>query len=138
MFQVFLLTVVANLLAGAALSFLFLKEKINGLEHFSFIFENELFKVWLGVATVLTGILSLFKFYQVDMIIIGDLFPSLTALSAGSLLIIRYAIGKNSFEDESAFINKVFVFGEKYGTVIGLLAMIAAILHLILPSAIIL
>jgi len=138
MFQVFFLTVLTNFFAGVALTFPFLKEKVHSLDHFSFIFESETFKVWLGVATFVTGLLSLFKFYQFDIIIIGDLLPSSTALTAGAILIIRYVMGKNTFDDESTFIHKVYNFGEKYGTIVGLLAIVAAVLHLILPSAVIL
>lgn len=138
MFQVYLLTVLANLLAGVTLTFAFIKEKVPSLEPFSFIFENDLFKVWLGVITFITGLLSLFKFYQFDILIIGDLLPSATALTAGVVLIIRYVMGKNTFDDEGSLIHKVYNFGEKYGTIVGLLAIIAGILHMILPSAVIL
>lgn len=138
MFQVFFLTVLANLLAGMALTFSFIREKVPGLEHFAFIFENEVFKIWLGVITFVTGLLSLFKFSQFDILIIGDLLPTATALTAGTILVIRYIMGKNTFDDESSIIHKIWSFGEKYGTIVGLLALVAGFLHLILPTAVIL
>ena len=141
--QIYFLTVLANILAGLVIANSFLKEKIKGFDKFSDMLENRTFKLWLGIAVAVIGILSFFKFGEKDIVIIGDLLPSLSSLFCGFVLISQYIAVKSEGDDSvseevSGFFKSVSALSEKYNAIIGITAIIIGILHMILPSAVIL
>lgn len=131
--QIYLLTVLANFLAGATLARTLLAEKIQAFKPLEEGLAKPAFQLVLGIVTALTGIFALFKFNPGDIVILGDLLPALAALLSGALLIAPYFSEKD--QDSSGAMIALTTFAEKHGSIIGITTMSIALLHAIIPNA---
>jgi len=90
MVQIYLLLVLLNVLAGLLLARHGLKRSLGSWDSFFVPFEHRLVRGLVGLATFLTGFLGLLFVLPGDQIFLGDLFPSVTALLGGTILVLEY------------------------------------------------
>ncbi len=136
MFQLYLLTVLTNVLAGLALATGFLTERFERFSEYTDFMGNAVYRIVLAVLSLLIGIINLFPTYSGDMAVLGELFPSLAGIVTGILLITEY-ISSRKREDESKtaeLAEKVEKFSGPYLTIVGIASVIIGILHAILPK----
>ncbi len=136
MFQLYLLTVLTNVLAGLALSNGFLSKKFTRFSEYMDFMMNKPYRVIVGVLSLIVAIINLFRTYPGDIPVISELLPSLTGIVAGILLIVEF---KDSSLIEEAgksveVMEKVQKFSKPYLTIVGLLALLAGILHAVIPT----
>ena len=86
----------------------------------------------LGILTFIFGILKLLSVTQGDIPVVGDLLPALFGLLVGFTLFLNYYKMKSTVESET--VEKIDNIVIKNRSIIGLLAIIVAILHFIMPS----
>ncbi|MDA3852551.1 MAG: hypothetical protein PF447_14975 [Spirochaetaceae bacterium] len=129
--QIYLLTVLSSLLGGLCLSRQLLSEKFEGFKPFAELLGNSMFHLILGIVAVLSGIFSLFTFSPNDLVIIGDLLPSVACLTVGAFLISEFA----SQDDATGFIATLAKFSREKGALVGIAAMGIGLLHAIIPLA---
>ncbi|GHU24843.1 hypothetical protein FACS1894172_20660 [Spirochaetia bacterium] len=118
MIQIYLLSVVLN---GAA-AFLIITDTA---------YMNDSLALILGILAVMTGILKLLL--PMDIPVIGDLIPALAGLIAGLLLFFEYRQAQSDLSPggfESFFMNNKKWFG--------IIVAGAAVLHFLLPQALLL
>jgi hypothetical protein len=131
MFQFYFLSVSCNLLAGLALAFEAVSRRLPRLSGLSDLLTSRGSKIFLGIAVLLTGFVTLFV-PAGEGIIIGDLIPSLAGIALGIALLFEV------FRQEAVFPSERTERMERplgaYRTTIGLLGMAAAILHFFLPD----
>lgn len=132
MYQIYLLSVISNLLAGIALSFQGMDEKL----HLSSVFNRELmentgFRLGLGVVTFVVGFLKFLAVSPEDVPVVGDLLPAVAGLVMGLILLLQYYRSRSSVS--SPAVDRVeAIFGSNSG-VFGTAGILIAVLHFLLP-----
>ena len=138
MLQFYFLSVFLNALAGYLLFFgeEALPEFKNG-----FSLNNETFKFVVGILVALLGLLKLLSPIEGDVPVVGDLIPAIIGLLCGFILIFEYYRSRSTIEDSSGDSGqtekiKVILLGNR--KIIGLAALIVAVLHFIFPKLLLL
>jgi len=90
MVQIYFFLVLLNVLSGLVLARAGLKRSLGPWDAWFTPFEHRMVKGLVGVATFLTGFLGLIFVLPGDQIFLGDLFPSITALLGGTILVLEY------------------------------------------------
>ena len=137
MFQIYLLTVLTTLLAGLALAAGFLAERFPRISDFTEFTANAVYRLIVGVLSLLIGVINAFSTYPGDIAVLGELFPSLAGLTAGILLIVQFITSKSdegSASRAADLADRVERFSGPYTAAVGLAVMIVGILHAILPE----
>ncbi len=130
--QIYLLSVVVNLLAGVTLSHGFLESRLR----LSSVFNSELFerpKFWFGLGSVsfIVGFLKLIS-AQGDMPVIGDLLPAVSGLVMGLTLLVQFYRHRNEVVPNAVeTLEKVFVDNK---TAVGLAGLLIAVVHFLVPQ----
>jgi len=130
-FQLYLFTVLTNILAGHALASGFLNARFkNASKHTGFA-KNGLYRMILGAVSVLIGIINLFPNYPGDIAILGDLLPSIGGIAGGILLWAEYirdrrSVAKTKTTEIAEKVDKV---SAPHLNVIGLSLVLIGILH---------
>jgi hypothetical protein len=135
-FQLYLLTVLTNVLAGLALATGFLSERFERFSEYTDFMGNSVYRIVLAVISLLIGIINLFPTYTGDIAVLGELFPSVAGIVTGILLITEY-ISTRKGEDESKtaeLAEKVEKISGPYLTIVGIASVVIGILHAILPK----
>lgn len=136
MFQLYLLTVLTNVLAGLALATGFLTERFERFSEYTDFMSNSVYRIVLALLSLLIGFINLFPTYSGDIAVLGDLFPSLAGIATGILLLTEYMSSRKS-EDESKTVElaeKVEKLSGPYLTIVGVTSVVIGILHAILPK----
>lgn len=128
MYQIYLLSVVTNLLAGAVASFEGLDEKL----HISAVLNRELldragFRLGLGIVTVVVGFLKFLTVSEGDVPVVGDLLPALAGISLGMILLLQYYKGRSDVT--SPTVDKVDNVLGKNANVFGMAGVAVAVIH---------
>jgi len=134
-FQLYLLTVLSTVLTGVVLATDFLAKKYESFANDMNFTRNAGFRLILGIVAFLVGFVNLFKTYEIDIAVIGDLLPSLAGMLGGILLLSDYVSShkSKSSSESGGLAEKVERFSAPYLTIVGVSSMIIGILHAILP-----
>lgn len=136
MFQIYLLAVIVNILAGMALSGSFLNRRISWFSEYMDFMNNASYRVILGIVNFLVAIINLFRIYPGDIPVIGDFLPSLAGFITGIILVVEFIVGsrtKDAATENTGFFERVNLFFKPYTTVIGISSIVIGILHALLP-----
>jgi len=135
MIQFYFLSILLNALAGYIL---FTGDDGNVLEFKNdFSMKDETFKLVVGILTAVTGLLKLLSPVEGDVPVVGDLVPAIAGLLAGFLLIFGYYQNRSTMEpsEHAEKIDRILMKNRK---IIGVLALIAAVLHFLFPKVLLL
>ena len=131
--QLYFLSIVLNGFAG----FLFLFGDLGGNDPDGsgkkFAFVGSGFRLIIGILALLTGILKLL--YPMEVLIFGDLLPALAGIIAGFMLIYGFYRERSSNVDSEEKINRLGESVLHYKKAIGIVLLVAALLHFLLPRA---
>jgi len=137
MLQFYFLSIVMNALAGYIL--------ITGDEDSrsplvfkgGFSIKDETFRLVVGIISALTGLMKILSVVDGDVPVIGDFFPALAGFLSGFILIFEYYRTRTSLEssDSTEKVNRLLVANKK---VIGMAAIVAAVLHFLFPTVLLL
>lgn len=133
MLQLYLLSIVANILAGLTLSSDYLGEKISILSSFKMLRENRVAEITIGAAAVIIGV---FKFIITSpgegVPVVGDLLPALAGVALG--LIMLGEAFHQKVESRSESIRKVSRTVLSYRVPVGIGGVVIAVLHFFIPG----
>jgi len=135
MLQFYFLSIALNALAGYML---FTGDNDDILEFKSgFSLKDETFRLIVGILSAITGLLKILSAIDGDVPVVGDLFPALTGLLCGFILIFDYYRGNSSLvvSENSKKVNQLILKNRK---IIGIIAIIAAVLHFLFPKVLLL
>ncbi len=94
--------------------------------------SDSLFYLVVGVLSVFVAIIKLLSPVK-GIAIFGDLFPAVTGILGGGVVLFNYFSENSSTEIKlPSFFNKLFVEFQKY---IGIACVVVAIIHFIIPGA---
>ena len=131
MVQIYFLLVFLNVTTGLVLARSGLKHSLGIWDSWFLPFENRLIRGLLGVATFLTGFLGLIFVLPGDQIFLGDLFPSVTAMLGGTLLVLEYYRKEDTAEKA-----KIEDFLVSNKLIIGVVCLTFGILHFFSPTVV--
>ncbi len=131
MIQIYLVSVVVNLLAGITLAYGFLDTRLP----LSSALNGELFeqpRFWFGLGSVsfIVGFLKLLSGVA-EMPVIGDLLPAIAGLMMGMTLLVQfYRSRADVVPDAVVTLEKVFVANK---TAVGIVGIVVALVHFLFP-----
>ena len=98
--------------------------------------NNPAVRIILGVLAFFVGVMKILSVYSGDIPVVGDLLPAIAGLFGGTSLLIEYFIYSSSYEPNIPDgVQSVFIDSRKY---IGVLCIVAGILHFIFPKVLLL
>jgi hypothetical protein len=130
MIQFYFLSIVLNALAGYLL---FSGDESDALEFKGgFSLKDETFKLVVGILSALTGLLKILSSVEGDVRVVGDLVPAITGLLGGFVLVFEYYRNRSSPEisDGAEKMDRFFSANKK---IIGIVSLVAAVLHFLFP-----
>ena len=135
MLQFYFLSNVLNALAG----YILITGNESGSLEFKggFSLKDETLKLVVGILSALTGLLKILSPVEGNVPVIGDLIPALTGFLAGFILIFEYYRNRTSLDisEQTEKVDRLLVANKK---IIGVAALIAAALHFLFPSVLLL
>jgi hypothetical protein len=132
MIQFYFLSILLNGLSGYTLIQNVDDDPVEPDTGFRFSIRNETFRLILGVATIITGLLKILSSTRGDVPVVGDLVPALAGFLAGFILVFEYYRSRSTLEPEHTDkIEQVLIHNKKW---VGYFALAAAALHFFLPS----
>jgi hypothetical protein len=131
MYQIYLLSVLTNVLAGVALSVGGMDEKL----HLSSVFNRELmqndgFRLGLGIVTFIVGFFKLLSVSEGDVPVVGDILPAISGLVLGMILLLQYYRSRSSVS--SPFVETVDNIFGKNSAAFGTVGILIGVLHFLL------
>ncbi len=133
MYQFYFLVIVLNLLAGTALAFDSLDQRVRVSTFFNpELFQRAKFRFGLGVATFVAAFFKLWSVTHGDWYILGDFFPAIAGLVAGFTLMLEYYRDRRGEETRALQrLDRLFLAPR---SVYGGISILSAILHFLLHS----
>jgi hypothetical protein len=130
MLPFYFLTILFNAISGYVLAFR--KEGIQGENAFSFSFDNEVFRLALGAASIFTGLFKILSPVAGNIPVIGDLVPALANLAGGCILIFEYYRNRTTLRSEA--VEQLGDVVDKNRKIVGFVSIGAAVLHFVFYS----
>jgi hypothetical protein len=130
--QLYFLSVVLNAAAGCILFTDDKRPSPDPDEGFKFEVGNLSFRLCLGIALGVMGILSILA--SSDVPVVGDLLPALVCLACGFALVLDFYKAKTSLPTDSA--QRLTGAFDTYRKPLGVAALAVALLHFLLPRII--
>jgi hypothetical protein len=134
MAQFYLLSVLANCIAGFALASDFLGEKIPFLAPWKDIRSQKTTEIAIGAAAAIVGFVKLFVPSPGESVFFaGDLLPALTGILLGGILLFEALRAK--VEGKAEQLEKLSAAVLTYRVPLGIVGVSVAFLHFLLPGA---
>jgi hypothetical protein len=133
MIQFYLLSILFNVVAGMALLGEDHGEENTVETGIRFSFQNETFRLLLGLFTMSIGLLKLLSPVQGDVPVVGDLVPAVAGLGSGFILLVDYYRNRTALVEERVLkITETVARNRRWA---GFAAIVAAVLHFLFPHA---
>ncbi|MCL2832343.1 MAG: hypothetical protein FWD78_04160 [Treponema sp.] len=132
MIQIYFLSIALNLLTGYIL--VFGNEDYNPEETVpGFSLRNEKFRLILGIATMAVGLLKILSVTDGDVRVVGDLLPAAAGLVSGFILLYEYFKNHTTIKWDNEGKTSVQLILMQNRKIIGIAAIVIAILHFLFP-----
>lgn len=131
MVQIYFLLVLLNVSTGLVLARTGLKRSLGDWDSWFLPFEGRLVRGILGALTFLTGFLGLIFVLPGDQIFLGDLFPSVSGLLGGTILVLEYYR-----QDEHPEAAKIEDFLVSNKIIVGVVCLTFGLLHFFSPTVV--
>ena len=135
MVQFYFLAICFNLLGGFVLAAPHFSEKFPVLSAIrEFVYSKKGIRIGLIISLFLVGILKVISVSIGDVIIVGDLLPSLTLLISGLTLLTEYWYGNRDGVEKKGVLKKMDGIFVKNSSIVGVAAVVTACLHFLFPG----
>ncbi len=135
--QLYLLSILANIVAGLTLAGDYLGAKFAFLASFKNLRENRPAQIVIGLCAAVIGVLKLIVLSPWETVpVAGDLLPALTGIVLGGLLLVEAFRQKVEAKGDS--IEKLSKAVLSYRVPVGIAGVVIALLHFLFPGAVIL
>jgi hypothetical protein len=137
MAQFYLLSVLANLVAGLTLAGDYLGDRVKFLASFKILRENRTSMISVGLIALVVGLITLFVRAPGDTVpVAGDLLPSLAGIAQGLVLLVEaFRQRVESSSQQAERISKAVL---TYRVPAGIAGVAIACLHFLFPAAVLL
>jgi hypothetical protein len=131
--QFYMLSVLANLVAGLSLAGDYLVVRVPWLVVFKKVRENRSARTTIGICALVIGVIKLFVLSPGEhILIIGDLLPALTGVALGATLLAE--VHHVKVEQAGEQIRKISKTALTYRVPVGITGIVVALLHFLFPS----
>ncbi|TVR68360.1 MAG: hypothetical protein EA427_10625 [Spirochaetaceae bacterium] len=131
MYQFYFLSILANVIAGIALAYDRMDERLRLHAVFNpQLFQRAPFRLGLGVVTFIVGFLKLLSVTPGTPPVVGDLFPAVIGMLLGFALCFQYYQERTEVRS-STVVSLDRVFG-RHGANLGMLGVLSGVLHFFL------
>ena len=135
MYQIYFLSIIINLIVGIILARNIVAGRFPSVGKFlEEIGTAKAFRLGGGIAAVAVGILKLLLVPADDVLIVGDIFPALASMFAGTALLSKYFQEKTP-SPLSPRMSRVADFFVSNKQIFGIAAITAAVLHFFFNQA---
>ncbi len=139
MVQIYFCLVLFNVAVGLVLVRSGIQRSLGIWDSWFQPFEHRMVRGLMGLASFLTGFLGLIFVLPGDQIFLGDLFPSVTALLGGTVLVLEYlrrTPEKSETDAPAKTPSKVEDFLLSNRIVVGVICMTFGLLHFFSPTVV--
>ncbi len=132
MLQFYFLSILANLLAGLALTAEYLAGRFPGFAPFRDLLSRRGWRASIGVLAAVVGFLKLLiRSSAADVPVVGDLVPALAGMAMGASLLLHVARERSDLSPLGRLERAALA----YRVPLGFAGIAAAVLHFLLPAA---
>jgi hypothetical protein len=132
MLQFYFLSILANILAGAALASEYLAGRFTVFVPFRELLSRRAWQASLGVLAAAVGFLKLLiRSSAADVPVVGDLIPALLGMAMGASLLLHVVREKSDLPPMGRLERAALA----YRVPLGFTGIVVAILHFLLPGA---
>jgi hypothetical protein len=132
MLQFYFLSILANLLAGTALTAEYLAGRFPAFAPFRDLLSRRGWRACLGVLAAVVGFLKLLiRSSPADVPVVGDLIPALAGMAMGASLLLHVVREKSDVTP----VGRLERVALAYRVPLGFIGIAAAVLHFLLPAA---
>ena len=132
MFQLYLLSVLFNVICGFFLYFGDSKKTDFSEGRANFSSDKSSHRIVIGIISAVIGFLKLLR--PVDTLIIGDIIPAIGGLLGGFILIFDYYKDNSARKEREGKFNKIAETFIVYKKIAGIVLFIIAGVHFLLPD----
>ncbi len=132
MVQFYFLSIFVNFIGGLLLAGDVINKQFPNLDTLKELFKSSTYMLIFGIVAAVAGLFKIISVFSGDVPIIGDLLPAAASLSIAVHLFSNYFYDKSGVLDGK--LEKVNTFIDKYKNIIGITAIIIAILHFFFPN----
>jgi len=137
MAQFYLLSVLANMIAGLTLAGDYLGERLPFLASFKNLRANKAAQTIIAVLAVAVGIVKLIVLSPGENIpVVGDILPALTGILLGALLLVEAY--RPTVESRGESLEKLSRTVLTYRVPVGIAGVVIALVHFLFPAAVVL
>jgi hypothetical protein len=132
MLQFYFLSILANILAGLALTAEYLAGRFPGFAPFRDLLARRPYRAALGALAAAVGFLKLLlRSTAADVPVVGDLIPALVGMAMGASLVLHVVREKADLPAVSRLEKAALA----YRVPLGIVGIVAGVLHFLLPGA---
>ena len=136
MAQFYLLSILANMIAGLTLAGDYLGEKMPFLASFKNLRANKAAQTIIAIASLVIGVIKLVVLSPGESVpVVGDILPALTGIVLGGILLIEAF--RPTVDSRSESIQKISKAVLTYRVPVGIAGVAVAFLHFLLPGVVI-
>jgi hypothetical protein len=136
MLQFYFLSIVANALGGLSLAGDYLADKFHSLTGIRDYLNKTNVRTTVGIFAFVVGVLKLLiRSTPTDVPVVGDLLPALAGIAMGGALFLGAVRERGSGGETAKGLEKAVV---AYRVPLGLAGLVIAVLHFLLPGALLL
>lgn len=131
MYQIYLLSILTNIIAGIALGFDKMDERLRLHAVFNpELFQHTGFRLAMGLITFVVGFLKLLSVSPGDVAVVGDLLPAAVGMVMGFALVFQYY--QERITVRSGAIESIDNLLKRYEAPLGVLGIFVALVHFFL------
>ena len=137
MAQFYLLSVLANIVAGLTLAGDFLGEKVPFLASFKNLRANKAAQTVIALVSIVIGVIKLIVLSPGESVpVVGEILPALTGIVLGGILVIEAF--RPSVDSRGESLQKISKAVLSYRVPVGIFGVVVGIVHFFFPGVIVL
>lgn len=137
MAQFYLLSILANMIAGLTLAGDYLGERMPFLASFKNLRSNRTAQIVIALIAVIVGVIKLVVLSPGETVpVVGDILPALTGMALGGILLIEAF--RSTVDSRGESIQKISKAVVTYRVPVGIAGVAIALVHFLFPGAVIL
>lgn len=137
MAQFYLLSILANMIAGLTLAGDYLGERMPFLASFKNLRSNRTAQIVIALIAVIVGVIKLVVLSPGETVpVVGDILPALTGIALGGILLIEAF--RSTVDSRGESIQKISKAVVTYRVPVGIAGVAIALVHFLFPGAVIL
>ena len=132
MVQFYFLSIFVNLIGGLLLAGEILNKQFSKLDILQELFKAPTYLLSFSIVSAVTGIFKIISVYNGDVPVVGDLIPALISILIAVFLFVSWQ--KTKEQEINTALEKTDSLIEKYRNILGIAAIVVALLHFFFPD----